>query len=104
VSKLILSVILFFSCYAYSQTLTGTISDSQTGESLFGATVYLTNQNTGTKTEFDGTFKIDLLSGGNKIEFRYIGYENKIIDLVVTSDTNISVKLTPKTQELDGLL
>ncbi len=102
-SKLILSVILFFSCYAYSQTLTGTISDSQTGESLFGATVYLTNQNTGTKTEFDGTFKIDLLSGGNKIEFRYIGYENKIIDLVVTSDTNISVKLTPKTQELDGV-
>lgn len=99
----ILSVILFFSCYTFSQTLTGTISDSQTSESLFGATIYLINENTGTKTDFDGKFKIDLKSGNNKIEFRYIGYENQILDLSVVSDTNISIRLTPKTQELDGV-
>ena len=69
----ILSVILFFSYYTFSQTLTGSVSDSQTGESLFGATVYLIKQNTGTKTDFDGKFRIDLQSGKNKIEFRYIG-------------------------------
>ena len=65
--NIILGVILFFSCYTFSQTMTGQISDSQTGESLFGATVYLIDQHTGTKTDLDGNFTIDLPKGQNKI-------------------------------------
>jgi len=98
--NIILGVILFFSCYTFSQTMTGQISDSQTGESLFGATVYLIDQHTGTKTDLDGNFTIDLPKGQNKIEFRYIGYQNKAIDILISSDTLVFIKLEQKTQDL----
>jgi TonB-dependent receptor len=80
--------------------MTGQISDSQTGESLFGATVYLIDQHTGTKTDLDGNFTIDLPKGQNKIEFRYIGYQNKAIDILISSDTLVFIKLEQKTQDL----
>lgn len=101
--NIILSVILLFSCYTFSQTMTGSISDSQTGESLFGATVYLIDQHTGTKTDLDGKFKIDLPKGQNKIEFRYMGYQNKIIDVLIKSDTLVVIKLEQKTQNLEDV-
>ncbi len=96
-------VLLFISYYTFSQTLTGTISDSQSGESLFGATVYIINQQTGTRTDYDGNFKINLSKGVNRIEFRYIGYQNKLIELSINSDTSIVVSLESKTQELEGV-
>lgn len=102
--KFILSVILFSVYFnTYSQTLSGTISDSQTGESLFGATVYLVDQQTGTKSDFDGFFSINLPKGLNKIEFRCIGYDNKLLETFIIHDTNIVIELKQKTQELEGV-
>lgn len=98
---LLISTLLSF--FTFSQTLTGSISDSQTGEFLFDATVYIVEKQTGTKTDFDGNFKIDL-SGKSTIEFRYIGYLTKTITLDIESDTNIVVKLETSVKDIEEVV
>lgn len=87
----------------FSQTITGTLSDSNTGESLFGATVFCSTSQTGTLTDEKGNFSLEIGQKKSTIQFRYIGYTNQILDLSITKDTVLNIKLNPKVQELGGV-
>lgn len=66
---------------AFSQsTVTGTVSDSGSGEPLIGASILVTETGNGTITDFDGNFslKIDNDLPVN-IVFSYTGYEEQTI-------------------------
>jgi len=104
--NLLLSLIVFLTSLSLSaQTIKGSISDSQTGESLIGVTVYVTNQQKGAVTDIDGNFLLaNLSTGQSKIEVRYIGYQSKIIEFDIEKDTTLNIKLETKTQELEGVV
>jgi len=58
--------------------IVGSINDSQTGESLIGATVYISELDKGTMTDLDGNFQVsNVPQGYYTIEFRFIGYNNQ---------------------------
>jgi len=101
----LLLIIGFLSCLQLSaQTIKGSISDSQTGESLFGVTIWVSNQQKGAVTDADGNFILaNLSTGQSKIEVRYIGYQSKVLEFDIKKDTTLSIKLETKAQELDGV-
>jgi iron complex outermembrane recepter protein len=58
--RLVLSLFFIFSGKLYSQSLSGTITDAQTGEAMIGATVVVKGTTAGTSTGLDGRFALDV--------------------------------------------
>lgn len=74
-------------------TISGYITDAQTGERLFSATVYDQQSGIGTMSNRFGYFSITLPEGNLALKFSFVGYkaQTKAIDLKM--DTVVSVAL-----------
>ena len=70
-----LCLLLFISLSAYSQSISGTVTDAETGDPLLGVTIVLKNTNKGVVTDFDGNYIINNVEPGDyTIDLSYIGY------------------------------
>ena len=70
-----LCLLLFVSLSAYSQSISGTVTDAETGDPLLGVTIVLKNTNKGVVTDFDGNYIINNVEPGDyTIDLSYIGY------------------------------
>lgn len=66
------------SAFAQSGTLTGTITDAETGETLVGANVMIEELSRGTATDVDGQYEITgIPSGTYTVNVSYIGYNEQ---------------------------
>lgn len=72
-------------------TITGTVTDASTGETLIGVNILIVGTSTGTITDFDGNYSIALPEGANQLQFSYTGYAPQTI--AVGSETVIDVKM-----------
>jgi len=72
------------------RTITGVISDLS-GEPLIGANVLVEGTTTGTITDIDGSFSIDVPEGVNTIVVSYTGYESKSVDITGMSTVTVSL-------------
>ncbi|NQU27834.1 MAG: TonB-dependent receptor, partial [Candidatus Marinimicrobia bacterium] len=76
----------------------GTISDGATGQSLAGANILIKNTYIGTASANDGSFHIPRLEPGNyNLVITMMGYRRQV-QLVMVSDTSLSVKIAIKMQ------
>ena len=50
---------LLFTSLAYSQSISGTVTDAETGDPLLGVTIVLKNTSKGVVTDFDGNYIIN---------------------------------------------
>ena len=69
----ILSIFLGSGLFAQT-TLSGKITDANTGESLIGATI-IYGKGQGTATDFDGNYSLKIQSGERSIQVSYVGYK-----------------------------
>lgn len=72
---------------AYAQqnhTISGTITDKSNGESLFGATVFLTGTTIGGVTNEYGFYSITAPEGEYVLNISYMGYND--VNLTITLD------------------
>ena len=81
----LLSLLFFlFASMAFSQsTVKGHVKDADSGDDLIGASVLIKGTSTGTITEFDGTFELEVPSLPTTLVFSYTGYaeqEKEITD------------------------
>ncbi len=75
---------LLISASAFAQ-VSGTITDSETGEPLVGATVLVKGTTQGTVTNFDGKFSLKGLSdGSHDLVLTYIGYTEQEMQVSVS--------------------
>ena len=88
---------MFFACLflslglAMAQTkVTGTVVSQEDGEPIIGATILIQGQKTGTVTDADGHFTINVPSG-KKIVVSYIGLESQ----TVTPKNGMTITLQP---------
>lgn len=74
---------LAVSCqWAFAQrTITGKVTDSQSGEPLIGANILITGTSSGTITDFDGTYSLKVPEGSATLEFSYTGYATQSVKL-----------------------
>ena len=77
--------------------ISGTVTDSRTGESLVGVTVQIVNSFVGTTTDLNGNFTLhDMEEGKYELSFTYIGYKTAVQSVEikgnVTSTINVSLE------------
>ena len=85
---------------AQSRMIQGEVTDAQNGEPLIGATVMVEGEKSGTVTDFDGNFKLQVTSSAKKVKISYIGYVDKIVEI---SD-RMNVKLESDSQILTDVV
>lgn len=80
--------------------LTGTVVDA-TGEPIIGASVMLQGSTTGTITDLDGNFKLDVPKKGI-IEVSYIGYRKQ--EIAIGKENHLRIVLEEDTKALDEVI
>ncbi len=75
------------------RTITGKVTDSQTGEPLIGANILVVGTSVGTITDLDGTFTLEVPAGATEIEVTYTGYGAQRVSLGASNV--VDVALTP---------
>lgn len=86
---------LFSLSLAQKATLTGKILDKDTGEGLIAANVSVNG--TGTVTDFNGVFSIQLEAGDHTLKISYLSYEDheEKVTLAAGETKDITIELTP---------
>ena len=94
--KPLLPFLLFFCClsanvFAQSYTISGTLTDENSGEPLIGATIL--SGEVGTVTDFDGNYELKLEAGTHTIDFSYVGFDTKQMTIEVNSNQKLDIQL-----------
>jgi len=97
--RLILVLTLFFVCvslFAQKPTVTGSITDAKSGESLIGVAVKIKGTAIGTITDINGKYSLvsDQLTSSSVIVYSYIGFTS--VEQVLGNRTVIDLKLSPE--------
>lgn len=94
------TLLLCFNLAAQKAILSGIISDKASGEPLISATVQI--EETGTITDFNGTFELEYAPGVYEIVFSYVGYESakERIQLKSGETTKVEISLVEETSVL----
>ena len=98
------SLLLLIGNFAMAQTtISGSITDSETGESIPGANIIVVGSRTGAATDFDGNF---VLTSSTELPFSIevssIGFNSTILE-VTSADQQISISLEAG-QNLDEII
>ncbi|MET7257211.1 TonB-dependent receptor [Dyadobacter fermentans] len=104
---LILGMLLFASLSSVAQkryTISGTVTDKATGESLIGATVSVEGTHEGTVTNEYGFFSISLPAASYTIYASYIGYTRYAEKLVLNQDYKLKVTLAAEGSTLQEVV
>lgn len=82
-SKWLLAFVAVVCCnFAIAQTtVTGTITDAESGEPLIGANILVQGSTTGTITDFDGKYSIDVPADATTLNISYTGYSTQSIEI-----------------------
>lgn len=97
-------VALFYSSliFAQAQTVTGVVTDQETGEGIPGVNIVIQGTTTGVITDLDGNYSIQISDPAAVLAFSYLGYLTETI--VVGEQTKIDVLLIPDIQSLDEVV
>lgn len=76
-------------------TVTGKVTDEK-GEPLVGVSVLVKGTVTGTTTDINGKYKINVADGNAVLEFKYIGYDATTVTVGAQKVINVSLSLNAK--------
>ncbi len=88
-----LSVILLAGSHLMAQkTVIGTVTDAANNEPLIGVNIYVQGSTTGTVTNIDGTYELEVETGEEVLIFSFVGYTTEevaiagreVVDLIMT--------------------
>ena len=92
--RLITLTVLFVLCLsAWAQTgqITGSVKDAVTKEPLVGANIYVEGTNTGTSTDMDGNYTLNVKTGVQTLTVSYVSYQS--VTETVTVEEGATVQL-----------
>ncbi|WP_420460334.1 SusC/RagA family TonB-linked outer membrane protein [Neolewinella sp.] len=90
---LFLLLVLFTSTAALAQTsVSGTITDADSGDPLIGASILVTGTSTGTVTDFDGNYTLNVPEGAESLTISYTGYATQTVPF--TGQSTVDLALT----------
>ncbi|WP_234567036.1 SusC/RagA family TonB-linked outer membrane protein [Rhodohalobacter sp. 614A] len=85
----LLSISIVSSVFAQTGTLTGTVTESSSGDELPGVNIFIQDAERGTVTGADGTYSISSIPVGEyNVTFSFIGYISQNITVQIASGEN----------------
>jgi len=99
-TKSIILLLLFLTSlpfFAQTYTISGYVTDSQSGETMISAAVFDATSAKGVVTNTYGFYSLTIPKGKVQLSYSYVGYNSKKINFTLAKDTVINVKLTENT-------
>lgn len=97
-----LLLLMATSLQAQERTITGTVSDAKSGETLPGANIVVKGTQNGTMSGADGSFTLEIKPGADTLVISFIGYQRT--EVPVTSRQNYDIAIAPKAKALDEVV
>jgi TonB-linked SusC/RagA family outer membrane protein len=91
---LVLTLGVITSAFGQTRSISGTVTDAITGETLPGATVVIKGTSRGASTNIDGKFTLEVNPKDEVLVISFIGYENREIPIDAQNVFNISLNQT----------
>ncbi|WP_396634242.1 TonB-dependent receptor domain-containing protein [Maribacter sp. R86514] len=103
-------ILISLLCYSFSlqgqqkYTLSGSISESSSNETLIGVTVAIPELSTGVTTNEYGFYSISLPEGTYKVLISYLGFEDIIKEIELTENRRIDFLLEEEAEQLEEVV
>jgi len=97
---LLLLAVLLCNFAIAQQKITGTVTDAESGESLIGANILVEGTSTGTITDFDGNYTLNVSEGAENLVFSYTGYSSQTIAIEGRSEINVALSAGQQLDEV----
>ena len=81
--------------------ITGQVIDDENQEPLIGVSVLVVGTTTGTITDFDGNYSVELPAGSKQLQFSYIGYASQTVNV---SANVLNIRLKSDTEMLSDVV
>lgn len=88
--------------FGQEKTVQGTVTDAASGEPLAGVNVVVEGTQTGTTTEADGTYEIEVPGSDAVLVFSFVGYQSR--EVQVDDRENIDVTLEEEVGDLEEVI
>lgn len=104
-----LTIFLFVANTSFTQsisqtyTLSGYVTDAKSGESIFGAKVFIPSIKKGALTNNYGFYSLTAPSGKYVVEFRLSGVQTKKKEITLNSDVRYDMELGESIQDIDEI-
>jgi len=99
IKQIFVIFILLFSFNVFAQeivTLSGFVSDGETGEALIGTNIYVPDKQIGGSANDYGFYSISVPKGKYTFRFTYVGYESHDMTITLLKDTKFNIELNPQ--------
>ncbi|SMO40960.1 SusC/RagA family TonB-linked outer membrane protein [Gracilimonas mengyeensis] len=87
---------------AFRETVTGQITDGDTGEPLPGVNIVILGTTNGTSSDIDGSYSLSVESLQDTLEFSFLGYQTQRVP--INGRTTVNVTMQPQVIEGDELV
>lgn len=98
-----LFVMLSFTSIFSQGTISGTVLDKESSETMISATVLVEGTDVGEITDFDGKYQIKLDAGTYNLIFSYVGYPETKIEGIVVKNGEITFVDAPLSMDQGGI-
>jgi TonB-linked SusC/RagA family outer membrane protein len=88
--------------WAQDRTVSGQVTDAETGEGLPGVNVLLKGTGTGVNTDLDGNYKISVPSEGGALVFTFIGMETQ--EVTIGSRSVVDIQMQTDVEQLSEVI
>ncbi len=98
---------LYYSLNAQSQekyTISGTVTEDSSNESLIGVTVAFPSLGSGVTTNEYGFYSITLPEGNYQLVVSYLGFKDIVQNISLTKDTKLDFQLSEEAEQLDEVV
>ena len=85
-------------------SLSGYIKDASNGETLIGATAFITENAAGSTSNEYGYYSITVPPGVYNVEFAYLGYNSVVKTIDLSTNQKLNVELTEEAAELEEIV
>ncbi|ALI99423.1 SusC/RagA family TonB-linked outer membrane protein [Rufibacter tibetensis] len=103
---LLFSFVLFLTlmtqAWAQNRTVTGRVTDAQTGEGMPGVTVQLKGSTTASPTDVNGAYSISVPNTGGTLVFSFIGFTNQ--EVAIGNQSTVNVRLSTDAETLQEVV
>lgn len=97
-----LSLLVWSNTYAQERSISGTVTDQETGEALPGVNILVKGTTQGTVTDIEGTYRLTVPGDESTLVFSSIGYATQ--EVTVGNQNTIDLAMAPDIQALSEIV
>src|SRR5699024_11555487 len=88
---------------AQQQSISGTVRDAQSGETMPGVNVFVTsNPSTGTSTDENGAYSLTVPDDADSLSFSFVGFQSQ--QVAINGRSTIDIQLQPEVQAFEEMV